>query len=571
MADLFEQLESRRMMSVSLINTRLYVYGTSGADWLEVRADSTGQILVYDNGSSSGWSASGISRIEVYGYGGADTIRSFDSMTKPMIISGGADNDTIRGGGGGDWIFGDGGNDTLDGRSGGDVLSGGIGVDTADLSIYFTNLNITLDGLANDTGTGGAADNVWPDVENVIGGYGNDEITGSAYANQLWGGGGRDTLAGLDGNDTLDGGVADTTFARNTGNDALHGGRGRDYLYASDFGDNFLDGGEDLNHLFGSGGNDYMVGGGSTDIMTGGGGNDTMHGAGGNDWLYGEAGHDKIYGEADWDCLTGGAGDDDLYGGAGDDGLCGEEGDDGLFGGAGSDVLTGGADDDRFLDYKIDGIWQDSITDRTSHDARLAFVNGSTATARFPESTSTFTYGGGAWDDDCVQAVDFQLGFLHHATGNTRLLKRPGGDNLIFVRQGARLGGVVAPFREAWSSGDRIHLSDAALEPGADGALYHAIGHNWADRNASAWRALSGWTTQDKSGDPSFQRGHDVNATWFHWTIAGFSSTYARTNPEEDFAESFAAFFRQRTGHGTSLVNVAGNSNFIQDLINDLR
>ena len=38
--------------------------------------------------------------------------------------------------------------------------------------------------------------------------------------------------------------------------------------------------------------------------------------------------------------------------------------------------------------------------------------------------------------------------------------------------------------------------------------------------------------------------------TWWYLTNSGFASSYAKTHPLEDFAESFAACFLQRAGKG---------------------
>ena len=41
---------------------------------------------------------------------------------------------------------------------------------------------------------------------------------------------------------------------------------------------------------------------------------------------------------------------------------------------------------------------------------------------------------------------------------------------------------------------------------------------------------------------------NEGNGNWWYRTAAGYASEYAKTNPNEDFAESFAAFFTQRAG-----------------------
>ena len=62
-------------------------------------------------------------------------------------------------------------------------------------------------------------------IENAIGGDGDDFISGNAVANELWGMRGNDAIFGLAGNDQLFG---------SDGNDELHGGAGDDYIDGGD-------------------------------------------------------------------------------------------------------------------------------------------------------------------------------------------------------------------------------------------------------------------------------------------------------------------------------------------------
>jgi hypothetical protein len=139
-------------------------------------------------------------------------------------VDGGSGNDRLVAGSGSNWLFGNTGDDYLDGGLGSDLLNGGDGNDTVDYSSRTAPLTITLDGSWGD-GQAGENDNVSTTVENVIGGAGNDTITGSPASNYLAGGPGDDSLAGGAGDDTLDGGP---------GHDALDGGDGADVLRAQD-------------------------------------------------------------------------------------------------------------------------------------------------------------------------------------------------------------------------------------------------------------------------------------------------------------------------------------------------
>jgi Ca2+-binding RTX toxin-like protein len=115
----------------------------------------------------------------------------------PDVIDGGAGNDNLFGDYGNDTLKGGDGNDGLYGGPGADDMSGGSGADFVDYAAYGDRVNVTLDDQAND-GNIGEDDNVRTDVEDVITGQGNDNITGSAAANTLSSGAGNDTVNSRD-------------------------------------------------------------------------------------------------------------------------------------------------------------------------------------------------------------------------------------------------------------------------------------------------------------------------------------------------------------------------------------
>ena len=160
------------------------------------------------------------------GEGDTDTLDSIENV----IGGGGADTITgssganvLSGGGGADTLDGAGGSDTLNGGAGNDILNGGDGEgsDTADYS-YVTSggLTVTLASASTVALTVAAADvDSLIGIENIIGGAGNDTLTGDGVANTLFGGDGMDSLAGGAGADVL---------AGDAGNDTLSGGTGSD-------------------------------------------------------------------------------------------------------------------------------------------------------------------------------------------------------------------------------------------------------------------------------------------------------------------------------------------------------
>ena len=101
-------------------------------------------------------------------------------------------------------------------------MIGGADIDTADYD-GAVNLNVSLDGVAND-GAAGENDNV--DTENVTGATGNDILTGDANVNRLKGDLGNDTIDGGGGADTLNGDGDNDVLVGGAGGDILSGGLG---------------------------------------------------------------------------------------------------------------------------------------------------------------------------------------------------------------------------------------------------------------------------------------------------------------------------------------------------------
>lgn len=128
-------------------------------------------------------------------------------------------DDTIYGTSGANVIDAGAGNDKIYGRGGADVIDGGTGTDVVYFDDATTGLTVNL-----QTGAiGGAAAGVTLlNIEGVVGGSGNDTLTGLAtVASTLSGGAGDDVLTGGSGADTFDGG---------TGHDTVYGSLGADTI-----------------------------------------------------------------------------------------------------------------------------------------------------------------------------------------------------------------------------------------------------------------------------------------------------------------------------------------------------
>ena len=331
----FEQLEDRRLMSVSLVATPvimgplyvaspLTVNGTGGADSISISHDASGNLVVNNDGAVSTYTDMFVSSIVVNAGAGNDSVWVADNINHPMVEHGGSGNDLLFGGNLNDQIDGGGDTDTIYGMGGDDQLDGGVAG------------NYYWDNTGNDV---------------LYGGDGNDTVTASDYGNNtLDGGNGNDVLYGMGGNDVLRGGWGDDWMYGGTGNDVLTGYTGNDHLYGQD-------------------GNDTLRGEWDNDVVCGGNGDDVLHGDSGDDQIYGEAGNDRLYGDAGADLLCGGDGDDVLV----------------SVGGGQSDTLWGQAGFDSF--------WADSEGSEVIADAEWSEIINSNVHRVSSFMTERFTNG----------------------------------------------------------------------------------------------------------------------------------------------------------------------------------
>jgi Ca2+-binding RTX toxin-like protein len=290
---------------------------------------------------------------EILAYGGDDAISGGDGND---VLNGGDGADTMAGGAGNDTmgtsvtqapgnVSLERGNDSMDGGPGDDalhpgagppdpcppnaappdcsdddVLRGGDGYDTVSYERRTHPVRVSIDGIADD-GQSGESDNVEPDVEQIIGGAGDDTLIGSRLEDAIDGRGGDDLIDGLGGSDFLEGGAVDG------GSDHLEGGSGNDTLSGS-AGDDLLDGQDGADSLIAGEGADVLYGGNANDRLSGGGGSDTLRGGPADDDLDGGPGADVLEGDDGNDTLRGSAGDDVLRGGQGADEMFGGDGTD---------------------------------------------------------------------------------------------------------------------------------------------------------------------------------------------------------------------------------------------------
>jgi Ca2+-binding RTX toxin-like protein len=212
--------------------------------------------------------------LTVYGGYGNDTIIGADyaygEARNDKLYGTDSDSSYFNGGPGKDEMVGAAPDDTFDQGSamdGADTIQGGGGVDEVDYRARVNGINVTVGNGAADDGEPGEGDNVYGDVERVVGGSGDDVLVGSSAAERLYG---------------------------RLGNDELYGGGGPDYLSGGG-GADYLDGEAGRDTLYGDDGNDVLEGGTGSDNLRGGEGDDELHDAGGTDDFSGWNGNDMIF------------------------------------------------------------------------------------------------------------------------------------------------------------------------------------------------------------------------------------------------------------------------------------
>jgi Ca2+-binding RTX toxin-like protein len=209
--------------------------------------------------------------------------------------------DVVLGDGGvdvGNILDGGAGNDLLIGGAGADILRGGQGIDWAvydgvSAGVVATLLNIAnnqQNTTSNGSATVGTVVDTFYSIENLIGGSGDDTLTGNNSANILMGGLGNDMLNGAGGNDTASyaNATSGVTVSLAIAAAQATGGAGDDTLTSIER----LVGSAYADALTGSNGNNDINGGRGNDIINSGGGNDNITWAvgGGFDTVNGQTG-----------------------------------------------------------------------------------------------------------------------------------------------------------------------------------------------------------------------------------------------------------------------------------------
>lgn len=316
----------------------------------------------------------------IYGTVGADALVGTSGMDKIYLL---ADDDTVT--------F----------SRGADIIYGGDGVDTYDFSAETADFTVNLD--TGSVRVNGAAYGRVYEMEDVIGGSGDDVITGNDEDNDIAGGSGDDRIVGSAGNDVLDGEGGTNTLDYSDQTDAITlnlatnsatgAGIGTDSIFNFSIvrmgdGDDDVRGSAGADTFYDGGGDDVVRGGNGDDIFYAGAGDDDLYGEGGDDWIYFDTSADvtvnlatnsAFSAETGTDLISSftraftGSGNDNITGcgcnniinsGAGDDVIDAAGGTDVIYSGSGADTITGGSGADTFMFMAADGLDDvDTITD----------------------------------------------------------------------------------------------------------------------------------------------------------------------------------------------------------------
>ncbi len=207
-----------------------------------------------------------------------------DALTAISNVIGGSATDVLRGNSQAN---------VLTGGAGSDVLVGGGGADTVSYADHTDAVSVALpDGTQTAGFQGGAGEyDTISQFANVVGGAGNDVLSGNAADNVLTGGPGSDQLNGRGGNDTASYAdhAAPVTVTLNDGQAGSGGSASAGEVDAL---------AADIRNAAGGSGADTLVGNADTNVLSGGAGNDVVVGNGGNDVVRGDAGDDSVYGDA---------------------------------------------------------------------------------------------------------------------------------------------------------------------------------------------------------------------------------------------------------------------------------
>lgn len=303
--------------------------GNSGTDTFDF-SNSTNTPVTVDLTKDNALALQGLRRVESFAAGQAANIENVIGTPGNDVILGNAANNDITGGDGNDRLEGRKGNDRYlfaNPQSGQTDIIREYGSNGRDTLFFGQSTIPVIVDLQRDTGMalhGSRTVNMMAaglvkNMENIVGGSGNDTLSGNAADNIIEGGEGSDTMQGRAGNDRY---VFRDAQQVQTDTVIEYPDRGRDTLDFSGLVNPLFDVNVDLRtsgltiathasrtvnvgnagqaryfeDIIGGAGNDILIGNEAGNFLSGGAGRDILVGSGGRDYLNGGAGDDIVIG-----------------------------------------------------------------------------------------------------------------------------------------------------------------------------------------------------------------------------------------------------------------------------------
>ena len=253
---MIQPLERRFCLhNIAIVDGVLTIHGSDSADAFVFGIDENAHTLELQASQDriparlQTFDIDAIKGILIYCERGGDFVDA-SYINIPIAVDGGKGDDTLLGGKGNDTLKGGAASDSIRGNDGNDIIVGGYGKDylagnkgSRDFVDYSERGAAVTVGIGQnaDDGEPGEQDTVTTTFEIVRGGSGHDTLrTTTSNSVTLIGGPGNDTLTGQGGDDALVGGP---------GVDVMYGNGGDDTFYARDGNIERLEGGEGIDIL----------------------------------------------------------------------------------------------------------------------------------------------------------------------------------------------------------------------------------------------------------------------------------------------------------------------------------